>query len=115
LEHGTRGKNNRSRRKRRRVLTLIRIIFCHHKIFGEGIQKGKEMVRTWGRTRQDWAPPLFCPSWEHTFKGGYETETRHSNAHLSIYGMGVVPTFVIKGDTSLAMRISFTCIIRDVQ
>jgi hypothetical protein len=46
LEHGTRDKNNRSRRKRRRVLTLIRIIFCHHKIFGEGIQKGKEMVRT---------------------------------------------------------------------
>jgi hypothetical protein len=63
-------------------------------------------------------------------------ETCHSNAHLSIYGMrdvpafmikgdvstlvmghgmGDVPAFMIKGDTSLAMRVSFICIIGDVQ
>jgi hypothetical protein len=75
-------------------------------------------------------------------------ETCHSNVHLSIYGMGYVPAFmmgdemgdtpafvikgdtsafmvrdgmgdmpafVINGDTPLAMCVSFTCIIRDVQ
>jgi hypothetical protein len=30
-------------------------------------------------------------------------------------GMEDVPAFVIKGDAPLAMRVSFTCIIRDVQ
>jgi hypothetical protein len=30
-------------------------------------------------------------------------------------GMEDVPAFVIKGDTPLTMRVSFTCIIRDVQ
>jgi hypothetical protein len=44
LERGIRGKNNRSRG--RRGLTLTRIILHHHQIFGEGVQKGKEMVRT---------------------------------------------------------------------
>jgi hypothetical protein len=63
-------------------------------------------------------------------------ETRHSNARLSIYGMGDMsafiikghtptfmmedgmgdaPAFVIKGDAPLETRISFTCIIRDAQ
>jgi hypothetical protein len=63
-------------------------------------------------------------------------ETRHSNAHLSIYGMGGTAAFVIKedapafmlgdgmGDASafvikeevpLAICVSFTCIIRDAQ
>jgi hypothetical protein len=42
---------------------LTRIMLCHHKIFEERLQKGKEMVRT----GQDRAPPLFCPSWERTF------------------------------------------------
>jgi hypothetical protein len=63
-------------------------------------------------------------------------ETRHSNTHLSIYGMGDVPTFVIKGDaptfvmgdgmrdtpafvikgdTPLETHVSFTCIIGDAQ
>jgi hypothetical protein len=28
-------------------------------------------------------------------------EMRHSNAHLTIYGMGDVPAFVKKGDASL--------------
>jgi hypothetical protein len=42
-------------------------------------------------------------------------ETCHSNAHLSIYGMGNASTFVIKGDAALATRVSFTCIIRDAQ
>jgi hypothetical protein len=31
------------------------------------------------------------------------------------HGMGDVPAFMIKGDTSLAMRVSFICIIGDVQ
>jgi hypothetical protein len=60
----------------------------------------------------------------------------HSNACLSIYGMGDVSTFVIKGDAPTfvmgdrmgyalafmingdalrAMHVSFTCIIRDAQ
>jgi hypothetical protein len=86
-------------------------MLCHHKIFGEGIQKGNEMVRT----GQDRAPSLFCPSWERTFKGGYETEMRHSNTRLSIYGMGDVPAFVIKGDVPLATHVSFTCILGDAQ
>jgi hypothetical protein len=30
------------------------------------------------------------------FKGGYEMETHHSNAHFSIYGMGDAPAFMIK-------------------
>jgi hypothetical protein len=30
-------------------------------------------------------------------------------------GMGDTPTFVIKGDAPLEIRISSTCIIRDVQ
>jgi hypothetical protein len=30
-------------------------------------------------------------------------------------GMGDMPAFVINGDMPLAMRVSFTCIIRDVQ
>jgi hypothetical protein len=68
------------------------------------------------------------------FKGGYETEARHSNAHLSIYGtrdapafmikgdtptfvmgngMVDVPAFVIKGDAPRETRVSFTCIIKD--
>jgi hypothetical protein len=63
-------------------------------------------------------------------------ETRHSNTHISIYGvgdalafvikgdasafmmgdgMGDVAAFVIKGDAPLEMCVSFTCIIRDVQ
>jgi hypothetical protein len=42
-------------------------------------------------------------------------ETRHSNAHLSIYGMRDVSTFVIKGDAPRATNVSFTCIIKDVQ
>jgi hypothetical protein len=32
---------------RGRGLTLTRIMLRHHKIFGEDIQKGKEMGRTW--------------------------------------------------------------------
>jgi hypothetical protein len=43
LEHDIRGKNNRMRG--RRELTLTRIMLCHYKIFGEDVQKGKEMVR----------------------------------------------------------------------
>jgi hypothetical protein len=35
---------------------------------------------------------------EHGFITGYEIETRHSNACLSIYGMGDTLAFVIKGD-----------------
>jgi hypothetical protein len=63
-------------------------------------------------------------------------ETRHSNAHLSLYGMGDAPTFmkkgdapsflmgdemedmpffVIIGDAPLETHISFTYIIRDAQ
>jgi hypothetical protein len=70
------------------------------------------------------------------FIRGYETETHHSITRLSIYGigdaptfvikrgmhafvmedrMGVVPTFVIKGDAPLATCISYTCIIGDAQ
>jgi hypothetical protein len=113
-------------------------MFYHHKIFREPHPKrkrnGKNMRRTW----QDRTPSLFCPSWDRVLRG-YKIEMRHSNAHLSIYGMRDAPTFmmgdgmedtpafmigdgmedvpafVIKGDTPLAMRISFTCIIRDVQ
>jgi hypothetical protein len=44
LECGIRGKNNRSRG--RTGLNLTRIMLHHHKIFGEDVQKGKEMVRT---------------------------------------------------------------------
>jgi hypothetical protein len=73
------------------VLTLM---LCHHKIFGDGIKAGKEMVRT----GQDLVPSLFCPSWEHAFKGGYEMETCYSNARLSIYGMQDAPSSMIKGD-----------------
>jgi hypothetical protein len=40
-----RGKNKKSRGEKRRGVTLTRIILCHHKIFKEHIQKGKEMVR----------------------------------------------------------------------
>jgi hypothetical protein len=50
------GKNKRSRG--RRGLALTRIMLHHHKIFREGIQKGKEMVRI----GQDRASPLFYPS-----------------------------------------------------
>jgi hypothetical protein len=82
-----------------------------HEIFGERIQKGKEMVRT----GQDRALPLFYPSWERAFKGGYKTETRYSNARLSLYGMGDAPAIVIKGDAPLATCVSFTCIIEDGQ
>jgi hypothetical protein len=60
----------------------------------------------------------------------------HSNARLSIYGMGDAPAFVkkgnmpafvmgdgkgdvsafvIKGDAPLAIHVSFTCIIGDAQ
>jgi hypothetical protein len=54
-------------------------------------------------------------------------KTCHSNAHLSIYGMGDAPAFVmedgmgdasafvVKGDAPLAMRTSFTYIIGDTQ
>jgi hypothetical protein len=132
LERGIRGKTNRSRGEKRRVLTLTRIMLHHHKIFGEGIQKGKEIVRI----KEEQPPPLFCPSWERAFKGGFEMETHHSNAHLSIYGMGDTTAFMIKedvpafmlgdgmGDASafvikeeapLAICVSFTCIIRDAQ
>jgi hypothetical protein len=34
-------------------------------------------------------------------------ETHHFNAHLSIYGMGNVSTFVIKGDVPLVTQVSF--------
>jgi hypothetical protein len=34
---------------------------------------------------------------------GYETETRHSNARLSIYRMRDVSAFMIKGDTPAFM------------
>jgi hypothetical protein len=44
LESGIRGKNDKSRG--RRGLTLIKIMLHHYKIFGEGIQKEKEMVIT---------------------------------------------------------------------
>jgi hypothetical protein len=40
-------------------------------------------------------------------------ETRHSNACLSIYRMGDVPAFMIKGDVPQETCVSFTCIIRD--
>jgi hypothetical protein len=33
-------------------------------------------------------------------------ETRHSNAHLFIYGMGDTPAFMIKGDAPLVMHVS---------
>jgi hypothetical protein len=33
-------------------------------------------------------------------------ETHHSNAHLSIYGMGDVSAFMIKGDMPLVMHVS---------
>jgi hypothetical protein len=33
-------------------------------------------------------------------------KTRHSNVHLSIYGMRVTTTFVLKGDTPLVTCIS---------
>jgi hypothetical protein len=33
-------------------------------------------------------------------------ETRHTNVRLSIYGMGDVSTFMIKGDTPLVTRVS---------
>jgi hypothetical protein len=33
-------------------------------------------------------------------------ETHHSNAHLSIYGMGDAPAFVIKGDVPIVMCVS---------
>jgi hypothetical protein len=60
----------------------------------------------------------------------------HSNIHLSIYGMGdasafmikgdvptfvmgdgmgFAPAFVIKGDAPLETRVSFTCIIKDME
>jgi hypothetical protein len=42
-------------------------------------------------------------------------ETHHYNARLSIYEMGDMPAFVIKGDVPLETHISFTCIIEDVQ
>jgi hypothetical protein len=66
LERGIRGKNNRSRGEKRRVLTLTRIMLRHYKIFGEGIQKGKEIVRI----KEEQPSPLFCPSWDRAFKGG---------------------------------------------
>jgi hypothetical protein len=40
------------------------------------------------------------------YKRGHETETRHSNAGLSIYGMGDATAFVIKGNMLLATHIS---------
>jgi hypothetical protein len=58
------------------------------------------------RTGQDWAPSQFCPSWEHALLGGYETGMHHSNARLSIYGMGDTPAFVIKGYAPLVTCVS---------
>jgi hypothetical protein len=42
-------------------------------------------------------------------------EMHHSNARLSIYGMGDVSTFMIKGDASLLTQSPFTYVIGDVQ
>jgi hypothetical protein len=99
-----RDKNKNSRG--RRGLNLIRIIFHHHKNFRGACLKRKRNGKNRVRTGQDRTPPLFCPSWEHTLLGGYETETRYSNTRLSIYGMGDALAFVITGDVPPVMCIS---------
>jgi hypothetical protein len=40
-------------------------------------------------------------------------EMRHSNTHLSIYGMEDASAFMIKGDVPLATHVSLTCVIGD--
>jgi hypothetical protein len=71
-----------------------------HKIFRECVKKQKN-GKNRARIGQDRVPPLFCPSLEHALYGGYNMEMHHSNARLSIYGMGNESAFVIKGDTPL--------------
>jgi hypothetical protein len=70
-----------------------------NKIFGEDVQKGKEMVTTGEKQGKIGRHHCSTLAGSVLFKGGYETEARHSNAHLSIYGMREAPAFVIKGDT----------------
>jgi hypothetical protein len=42
------------------------------------------------------------------YKGGHETETRHSNVCLYIYGMRDTPAFMMKGDALLTTRVALT-------
>jgi hypothetical protein len=81
-----------------KILTLTRIKGAKTKRVGRGEEErtnpcknytssAQEFWRTHperARTMQDWPPPLFCPSWEHTLYGGYKTKTRHYNTRLSI-------------------------------
>jgi hypothetical protein len=55
--------------KRRRGLTLTRIMLHHHKIFREPRPKRKRNGKNRGRTEQDRTPPLFCPSWDRILRG----------------------------------------------
>jgi hypothetical protein len=111
-------------------------MFRHHEIFGEGVQKGKEMVRIGEEHGKIGRRHCSALDGSMLFKEGYEMKTRHSNAHLSIYGMGDASAFVIKGDATAflmgdgmgdasafvikgdaprEMYVSFTCIIGDAQ
>jgi hypothetical protein len=111
-------------------------MFHHHKIFGEGVQKRKEMIRIGEEHGKIGRRHCSALAGSMLFKEGYEMKTCHSNTHLSIYkmgdtsafmikgdvtafvmgdGMGDAFTFVIKGDTSREMYVSFTYIIGDAQ
>jgi hypothetical protein len=111
-------------------------MFHHHKIFGEGVQKRKEMIRIGEEHGKIGRRHCSALAGSMLFKEGYEMKTCHSNTHLSIYkmgdtsafmikrdataflmgdGMGDAPAFVIKGDAPREMYVSFTCIIGDAQ
>jgi hypothetical protein len=110
MEHDIRGKNNRS--KGRRGLTLTRIMLHHHKIFGEGVQKRKEMIRTWEEQDKIGRHHYFALVGSALFKG-----IRNGDVPAFVIGdgMGDTPAFMIKGYVTRETCISFTCIIRDTQ
>jgi hypothetical protein len=86
----------------------------HHMIFGEGVQNGKEMVRTGEEHGK--IECRHCSTLAESALLMGDKKWRHTTLTLdSIYGMGDVPAFMIKGYVSLAKRISFTCIIGEVQ